>query len=153
MPLNFFGEGTLFLSLGSGSVTSADVGAGPPGPSPWSDMSSESLLLHELSGLSADAAARALLDDLFCGESGNLPGVTVAAFASSTYESARSRRALSLARCLSASSIENYSLACTLAVALINRPCSSLVPSFPFLDLCLRGLLLLGPWDSSILTC
>ena len=80
--VNFFGEGTLILSRGSGSGTGAGIGAGSPAPSPWSDMSSE-LLLLELSGLSAGAAAGALLDDPLCRDSGNPPGVTVAAFASS----------------------------------------------------------------------
>ena len=93
-----------------------------------------------------------MLDDPLCGGSGNPPGVTVAAFASSVADSARSRCALSLASCLASSSIENCSLAGALAVALINRPHSSLPHSFPFLGPFLRGLLLLGPWDCSILT-
>ena len=132
------------LSLGSKSGVGAGTGAGPPASPPWSDMSSESLLL-ELSGSSAGAATGALLDDPFCGDSGNPPGVTVTAFASSVADSARSRCVLSLASCLAASSIENYFLARGLAVALTNPPCSSLVPSFPFLDPFLGGLLPLGP--------
>jgi len=85
--LNFLGDGTLMLSLGKGSGTGS--GPGPPAPSPWSDMSSEWLL--ELSGPHAGAATGPLLDDPFCGDSGNPPGVTVAAFASSVADSARSR--------------------------------------------------------------
>ena len=53
------------LSLGCASGTGAGVGAGSPAFPPWSDMSSESLLLLELSGLSAGAATVALLDDSF----------------------------------------------------------------------------------------
>jgi len=75
------------LSLGQGSGTGS--GRGPPAPSPWSDMSSESLL--ELSGSPAGAATGTLLVYAFCGDSGNLPGVTVAAFTSSVADSARSR--------------------------------------------------------------
>ena len=149
--MNFFGEGTLILSRGSELGTGTGIGAGSPAPSPWSDMSSESLLL-ELSGSSAGAAAGALLDDPLCGDSGNPPGVTVAAFASSVADSARSRCALSLASCLAASSIENCSLARAVAVALTNHPRSSLTRSFPFLGPFLGGLLPLGPWDCSILT-
>jgi len=118
--VNFLGDGTLILSHGTGAGTGA--GADPPAPSPWSDMSSESLLLLELSGLPAGATTMALLGDPFCGESGNPPGVTVAAFASSDTDSARSRYALSLASCLAASSIEN----CSFAGALTNRPYSFL---------------------------
>ena len=128
------------------------MAAGSPAPSPWSDMSSESLLL-ELSGSSAATAAGALLDDPLCGDSRNPPGVTVAAFASSVADYARSRCALSLASCLAASSIENCSLARAVAVALTNHPRSSLTRSFPFLGPFLGGLLPLGPWDCSILTC
>ena len=149
--MNFFGEGTLILSRGSESGTGAGIGAGSPAPSPWSDMSSESLLL-ELSGSSAGAAAGALLDDPLSGDSGNPPGVTVAAFASSVADSARSHCALSLASCLAASSIENCSSAGTVAVALTNRPRSSLARSFPSLWPFLGGLLPLGPWDCLILT-
>jgi len=109
------------LSLGKGSGTGSGTGAELPAPPPWPDMSSESLLL-ELSGTPAGATPEALLDDPFCGESGNPPGVTVAAFASSVADSARSRCALSLASCLAASSIESSSF----AGALTNRPCSSL---------------------------
>ena len=140
------------LSLGNESSVGVGTGAGPPASSPWSDMSSESLLL-EMSGLSAGAATRALLDDPFCGDSGNLLWVTVAGFASFVADSTRFRYVLSLASCLDASSIENYSFADGLAVALTNRPCLSLVRSFPFVDPFLGALLLLGPWDSSILTC
>ena len=150
--MNFFGEGTLILSRGSKSGTGAGIGAGSPAPSSWSDMSSVSLLL-ELSGSSAGAAAGALLDDPLCGDSGNRQGVTDAAFASSVADSARSHCALSLASCLAASSIENYSLAGAVVVALTNGPRSSLTRSFPFLDPFLEGLLPLGPWDCSILTC
>ena len=142
--MNFFGQGTFILSGGSESGTGAGVGAGSPAPSPWSDMLSGSLLL-ELSGSSAGAAAGALLDDSLCGDSGNPPAVTVAAFA-------RSRCALSLASCLAASSIENCSLASAVVVALTNRPNSSLPRSFPFLGPFLGGLFPLGPWDCSILT-
>ena len=71
--------------------------------------------------------------------------MTVATFASSVAESARSRCALSLASCLAASSVENCSLAGTVAVALTNRPRSSLTRSFPFLGPFLGGLLPLGP--------
>ena len=150
-PVNFFGEGILILSCGSESGSGAGVGAGSPGPSPWSDMSSESLLL-ELSGSSAGATAGALLDDPLCGDSGNRPWVTVAAFASSVADSARSRCALSLASCLAASSIRNYSLAGAMVIVLTNRPRSSLNRSFLFLGPFLGGLLPLGPWDCSILT-
>ena len=69
-PVNLFGEGTLVLSHGSESGTGAGMGAGSPAPSPWSDRSSV-LLLLELSGLSAGAAAGTLLDDPLCGDSGN----------------------------------------------------------------------------------
>ena len=140
------------LSSGSESDTGAGVGAGSPAPSPWSDISSESLLL-ELSGSSAGAAAGALLDDPLSGYSGNPPGVTVAAFASSVADSARSRYALSLASCLAASSIENCSLAGAVVVASTNRLRSSLTRFFPFLGPFLGGLFPLGPWDCSILTC
>jgi len=85
--VNFLGDRTLMLSLGKGSGTGS--GPGPPAPSPWSDMSSEALL--ELSGSPAGAATGALLVNPFCGDSGNPPGVTVAAFASSVADSARSR--------------------------------------------------------------
>ena len=112
-------------------------------------MSSESLLLLELSGLPAGAATVVLLDEPFCGDSGNPPGVTVAVFASSSADSARSRCALSLANCLAASSIEKGSF----AVALMYRPLSSLARSFPFLGPLLGSPLPLGPWDPSILTC
>ena len=149
--MNFFGEGTLILSRGSELGTGAGLGAGSPAPSPWSDMSSVSLLL-ELSGSSAGAAAGALLDDPLGGDSGNPPGVTVAAFASSDADSARSRCALSLASCLAASSIENCSLAGAVAIALTNRPPPSLARFFPFLGPFLVCLLPLGPWDCSILT-
>ena len=79
-------------------------------------------LLLELSGGPAGAATGALLDNAFCGDSGNPPGVTVAAFASSVADSARSRGALSLASGLAASGIEN----CSFVDALTNRSCSSL---------------------------
>ena len=69
-------------------------------------MSSESLLLLELSGSPASAVTVALLDEPVCGDSGNPPGVTVAVFASSSADSARSRCTLSLASYLAASSIE-----------------------------------------------
>ena len=115
-------------------------------------MSSKSLLF-ELSGSSAGATTGALLDNLFCGDSGNPLGVTVTAFASSRADSARSRCMLSLASCLAALSIENCFLAGATGVALTNGSCSSLVNFFLFLDPFLRGLLPLGPWDSSILTC
>jgi len=85
-------------------------------------MSSESMLLLELSGSPPAAAAGALLDDPFCGESGNPPGVTVAAFASSVANSARSCCALFLASFLAASSIVRFSF----TGALRNRACSSL---------------------------
>ena len=151
-PVNFFGEGTLILSRGSESGTGAGIDAGSLAPSPWSDMLSVSLLLG-LSGSSADAAAGALLDNPFCGDPGNPPGMTVAAFASSVTDSARSHCALSLASCLAASSIEKCYLAGAVLVALTNCPCSSLTRSFPFLGPFLGGLLPLGPWDCSILTC
>jgi len=54
-------------------------------------MFSESVLLLEPSGSPAGAATGALLDDPFCGDSGNPPGVTVHAFARSVADSARSR--------------------------------------------------------------
>ena len=150
--MNFFVERILILSRSSESGTGAGIGAGSPAPSLWSDMSSESLQL-ELSGSSAAAAAGALLNDPLCGDSGNPPGVTVAAFASSVADSARSHCALSLASCPAASSIEKCSLAGAVVIALTNRPRSSLTCSFPFLCPFLGGLLLLGPWDCSILTC
>ena len=150
--MNFFGEGTLILSRGSASGPGASIGAGSPAPSPCSDMSSVSLLL-ELSGTSAGATAGALLDDPLCGDSGNPLRVTVAAFASSVADSARFRCALSQTSCLAASSIENCSLAGAVVVALTNRLCSSLTRSFPFLGSSLGGLLPLGPWDCSILSC
>jgi len=75
------------LSLGKGSGTG--TGPSPPAPSPWSDMLAESLL--ELSGSPAGSATGALLDNPFCRNSGNPPGVSVAAFASSVTDSARSR--------------------------------------------------------------
>jgi len=75
------------LSLGKCSCTGS--GPGPPAPSPWSDMSSEWLL--ELSGSPASAATGALLVNPFCGDSGNPPWVTVAAFASSVGDSSISR--------------------------------------------------------------
>ena len=152
LPVNYFGEGTLILSRGSESGTGAGMGAGSPAPSPWSAMSSVSLLLEQ-SGSSASAAAGALVDDPLCEDSGNPPGVTVATCASSVPDSARSRCALSLTTCLAASSIENCSLAGAVAVALTHCPRSSLTRSFPFLGPFLGGLLLLGPWDCSILTC
>jgi len=74
------------LNLGKASGTGS--GPGPPASSPWSDMLSESLL--ELSGSPAGTATGALLVNPFCGESENPPGVTVAAFASSVADSARS---------------------------------------------------------------
>ena len=77
--MNVLGDGTLMLGLGKGSGTG--LGPGPPAPSPWSDMAPESLL--ELSGSPAGATTGALLGNPFCGDSGNPPGVTVAAFASS----------------------------------------------------------------------
>jgi len=86
-PVNFLGDGTLMLSLGKCSGTGS--GPGLPAPSPWSDMSSESLL--ELSGSPAGAATGALMVNAFCGDSGNPPGMSVAAFASSVADSARSR--------------------------------------------------------------
>ena len=150
--MNIFGEGILILSRGSESGTGAGIGAGSPAPSPWSDMSSISLLL-ELPGSSAGAATGARLDNPLCGDSGNPPWVTVAAFASSVADSARSRYALSLASCLAASSIENCSLAGAVVVASTNRLRLSLTRSFPFLGPFLGGLLPLGPWDCSILTC
>ena len=79
--------------------------------------------------------------------------MTVAALASSVADSARSRCALSLASCLAASSIENCSLAGAVAVALTNRPRSSLTRSFPLLGPFLGGPLPLGLCDCSILTC
>ena len=142
----------MILSRGSESGTGAGMGAGSPAPAPWSDMSSISLLL-ELSGSSAGGAARALLDDPLCGDSGNPPGVTVAAFASSVADSARSRCALSLASRLAASSIEPCSFTGAVAVALTNRPRLSFTRAFPCLGPFLGGLLPLGPWDCSILTC
>ena len=146
--MNFFGDGTLILSLGKTSGTGAGVPPPPPASSPLLDMSSESLLL-ELSGLPGGAAPMALLDEPFCGDTGNQPGVTVPVFASSSADSARSCCALSQASCLSASSIEKGSF----AVALMYRPLSSLARSFPFSGPVLRSPLLLGPWDPSILTC
>ena len=142
----------MILSRGSASGTGAGIGAGSPAPSPCSDMSSVSLLL-ELSGSSASAAAGALHHYPLCGDSGNPPGVTVTAFACSVADSARSRSALSRASGLAASSIENCSLAGAVVVALTNRLCSSLTHSFPFLGSFLGDLLLLGPWDCSILSC
>ena len=137
------------VSLGKASCTGAGVPSSPPASLPWLDMLSESLLLLELSGSPAGAATVALLDEPFCGDTGNPPGVTVAVFASSCADSARSRCALSLASCLAASSIEKGSS----AVALMYRPLSSLARSFPFMGLPLGGPLPLGPWDPSILTC
>ena len=148
-PMNFLGEGTLILSLGKTSGTGAGESPASPAPSPWLDISSESLLLLELSGSPGGAATVALLDEPFCGDTGNPPGVTVAVFASSSADSARSRCALSLASCLAASSIEKGSF----AVALMYRPLSSLARSFPFLGPFLGSPLPLGPWDPSILTC
>jgi len=87
-PVNFLGDGTLILSLGKGSGTG--TGPGLPAPSPWSGMSSESLLLLELSGSPAGATTGALLGNPFCGDSGNPLGVTVATFAGSVADSARS---------------------------------------------------------------
>ena len=87
--MNFLGDRTLILSLGKGSGTGA--GAYPPGPSPLSDISSESLLLLELSGSPACTASVGLLENPFGGDSGNSPGVTLATFASSVAHSARSR--------------------------------------------------------------
>ena len=84
--MNLLDNGTLILSLGKGSGTGA--GPVPPAPSPWSAMSSESLL--ELSGSPAGAAAVALLGNHFCGDPGNMPGVTPTAFARSVADSARS---------------------------------------------------------------
>ena len=75
--------------------------------------------------------------------------MTVAVFASSSADSARSRCALSLASWLAASSIEKVSV----VVALMYRLLSSLARSFPFLGPLLGGPLPLGPWDPSILTC
>ena len=112
-------------------------------------MSSQSLLLLELSGSTGGAATMALLDEPFCGDTGNPPEVTVAVFAYSSADSARSRCALSLASCLAASSIEKGSF----AVALMYRRLSSLARSFPFFGLPLGGPLPLGSWDPSILTC
>ena len=86
------------------------------------DISCESLLLLELSGSPGGAATVALLDEPFCGDTGNPPGVTVVVFATSSADSARSRCALSLASCLAASSIEKGSC----AVALMYRPLTSL---------------------------
>jgi len=54
-------------------------------------MSSEVLLLLELSGSPAGTATGALLGNPFCGDSGNPPGVTVAVFAISIADSAKSR--------------------------------------------------------------
>jgi len=85
----FLGDGTLILSLGKGYGTG--TGPGPPAPLPWSDMSSESLLLLKVSGSPAGAATGTLLGNPFCGNSGNPPGVTVAVFANSVADSARSR--------------------------------------------------------------
>ena len=116
---------------------------------PLLDMSSESLLLLELSGSRAGATTVASLDEPFCGVRKNPPRVTVAVFASSSADSARSRYVLSLASCLAASSIEKVSF----AVVLMYLPLSSLARSFPFLGPLLRGPLRLGPWDPSILTC
>ena len=119
--MNFFGDITLILSLGKGCCTGA--GAEPPASPPWYDMSSESLLLLELSGSPAGTATGPLLDDPFSGEAGNLPGVVIALFASSVADFARSHCTLvSLASYLGASSIAN----CAFAGALINRPCLSL---------------------------
>jgi len=87
--VNFLSDGTLILSLGKGSGTG--TGADPPAHSPWSDMASELLLLLELSGSPAGAATRALVGDPFYGQLGNLPGVTVAVFASSVADSAGCR--------------------------------------------------------------
>ena len=100
--MNFLGEGTLILSLGKASGTGAGVPSSPPASPPWLEMWSESLLLLELSGSPAGAGPVALLDDPFCGNTGNPPGVNVAIFASSSADSARSRCALSLASCLAA---------------------------------------------------
>ena len=134
------------------SGVGAGTGGGPPASSLWSDMSSESLLL-KLSASPRRAATGALLDNRYYGDSGNPPGVSVAGFASSVTESARSRCTLCQTSCQAASSIENCYLAGGLTVALTNHPATSLVRSFPFLDLFLEGLLLLGSWDSAILAC
>ena len=147
--MNFFGDGTLMLSLGRASGTGAGASPAPPASSPWLDMSSESLLLLELSGSPAGAATVALLDEPFCGDSGIPPGVTVVVVASSSTDSARSRCALSLASCLAALSVDKVSF----AVDLMYRPLLSLARSFPFLGPLLEGPLPLGPWDPSILTC
>jgi len=156
--VNFFGEGTLILSLG-GPAGPAGSGGGLLGP-PRSDILSESLLLSELLGSSAGVVAvtvtvlddpatvGALLDTVLGGDSGNPPGVTLAAFASSLADSDSVCCALSLASCLAGSSIEN----CSFGGAFMNRPLSSLARCcVPFLG----GLLLpLGSWGSSILiTC
>ena len=123
LPVNFLGEGTLIVTLGKGSSIWAGAGAESLAPPPWSEISSELLLLLlELSGSPAGSTTGALLDDSFRGDSGNPLGVTVAAFASSVADSARSRYALSLASCLAASSIEN----CCFANFLRNCPYSSL---------------------------
>ena len=148
--VNFFGKDTLMLSLGSESGVGVGTGAGPPASPPQSDMSSESLLL-ELSESSGSAATGAFLDDPFCGDSGNPPGVTVAAFARSRADSSRSHCMLSLASCLAASSMENCFLAAAVGVALTNLPCSSLVLFSPFLDPSLEGLLLLRFFNVDLL--
>ena len=86
--MTFFGAGILILCLGKVSGTGA--GADPPAPSPWSDMSSESLLQLELPGTLAGTAIGALLVNHLYGDSGSLLGVTVPAFASSVANSVRS---------------------------------------------------------------
>jgi len=121
-PVNVLGDGTLIQSLGRGSGTGGDAATEPPAPSPWSDMSSESLLLLELSGMAPGAATGAFLNHLSPGDTGNPGGMTVSALSSSVAKSARSHCALSVARCLAASCIEN----CSFAAALTNSPCSSL---------------------------
>ena len=137
------------LSLGKASGTGAGVPSSSQASPAWLDLSSEWLLLLELSGSPAGGATVALLDEPFCGDTGNPPEVTVAVFASSSADSARSHCALSLASCLAASSIEKVSF----AVAWMYRPLSSLAQSFPFLGPLLGGSLPLGPWDASIFTC
>ena len=97
--MNFLGEGTLILSLGKASGTGAGVPSSPQASPPWLDKLSESLLLLELFGSPAGAANVTLLNEPLCGDTGNPPGVTVAGFASSSADSARSRFALYLASC------------------------------------------------------
>ena len=93
------------------------------------NISSESLLLLELTGSPAGAAKVVLLDEPPCGDSGHPPVVTDAAFVGSSADFARSRYSLSLASCLADLSIEKVSF----AVAMMYHPLSSLARFFPFL--------------------